>query len=329
MLRLNPYFPAAGVAVPVADINAAILDTELAHYRGVIAGKLDAAGFDAQGEKLDGLLIEVRRFLGSAFESLLVAASQWRDGPWHGVLYALWDGGDKVSAEWRSKLRRHHELCARCPYCGFLRDSARSDKAATAGSFQDMDHYLPRAQYPELSIVPTNLVPTCDTCNSRLKKELGPASDGARQFLHPYFDEFIDNLELIATVEMTCGEPRHEFSLARTAGLRDDEQRVAASHFEKLKLANRYLNRLASDTLVQLRKRIEARAAHGKIAGVADIEGELEIEIESTIEARGPQHFEVAALRALRNSEDYVAWLYDVAASASRRRRTRGSGATT
>lgn len=49
-----------------------------------------------------------------------------------------------------------------------------------------LDHHLPRAHHPALSILPSNLVPACTQCNGLKGSDCHP--DAARQFSHPYFD---------------------------------------------------------------------------------------------------------------------------------------------
>jgi hypothetical protein len=62
-----------------------------------------------------------------------------------------------------------------CPTCG----------ARPVGS---LDHYLPKEQYPLLSVLPLNLTPMCSDCN-RKKGTITVGSDVDR-FLHPYFDSY-------------------------------------------------------------------------------------------------------------------------------------------
>jgi hypothetical protein len=64
-------------------------------------------------------------------------------------------------------------LC--CPMCG----------SPTTGT---LDHYLPRDQYPEFSVLPCNLVPACGLCNSGAKGKIFKGGASPERFLHPYFD---------------------------------------------------------------------------------------------------------------------------------------------
>lgn len=68
-------------------------------------------------------------------------------------------------------------LC--CPMCG----------SPTTGT---LDHYLPRDQYPEFSVLPCNLVPACGLCNSGAKGKTFKGTASSERFLHPYFETTAD-----------------------------------------------------------------------------------------------------------------------------------------
>lgn len=69
-------------------------------------------------------------------------------------------------------------LC--CPMCG----------SPTTGT---LDHYLPRDEYPEFSVLPCNLVPACGLCNSGAKGGTFRGGASPQRFLHPYFDTIADS----------------------------------------------------------------------------------------------------------------------------------------
>ncbi|MGH3933068.1 MAG: HNH endonuclease [Pseudonocardiaceae bacterium] len=73
----------------------------------------------------------------------------------------------------------------RCPLCGHRNVST-------------LDHHLPKADYPLLSVAPANLVPACSDCNKN-KMNTSPAT-AEEQTLHPYFDNIDDNQWLSAKV---------------------------------------------------------------------------------------------------------------------------------
>lgn len=63
----------------------------------------------------------------------------------------------------------------KCPYCGGI------------GRPRNLDHYLPKAFYPQFSVLPINLIPSCRDCNMD-----GKGSDYFKikdeQVLQPYLD---------------------------------------------------------------------------------------------------------------------------------------------
>lgn len=75
-----------------------------------------------------------------------------------------------------------------CPLC--------SHREATT-----LDHYLPKAKYPRLSIVPINLVPSCKDCNTGKLAEYPTSAN--EETLHPYFDDIEKKTWLQAEVNMT------------------------------------------------------------------------------------------------------------------------------
>lgn len=63
----------------------------------------------------------------------------------------------------------------KCPYCGGI------------GRPRNLDHFLPKAHYPQFSVLPVNLVPSCRDCNMDGKRD-GFAINEEEQVLQPYLD---------------------------------------------------------------------------------------------------------------------------------------------
>ncbi|WGI18378.1 HNH endonuclease [Latilactobacillus sakei] len=64
---------------------------------------------------------------------------------------------------------------SKCAYCGI-------------DSISCMDHYVPKEKFPEYSIHPYNLIPSCETCNTK-KGKLFLQSNGTRYIFNPYFEK--------------------------------------------------------------------------------------------------------------------------------------------
>ncbi|NHZ98514.1 HNH endonuclease signature motif containing protein [Massilia sp. CCM 8734] len=62
-----------------------------------------------------------------------------------------------------------------CPFCGGI------------GRPRNLDHFLPKAHFPQFSTLPQNLIPSCRDCNMDGKAQ-GFATQAADQLIQPYVD---------------------------------------------------------------------------------------------------------------------------------------------
>lgn len=75
----------------------------------------------------------------------------------------------------------------KCPLCG-------------VGVVSTLDHHLPQSKYPDLTVSPLNLVPSCFDCN-KAKLAKFPSAAG-EQTIHPYFDDFNHSQWVQATIDV-------------------------------------------------------------------------------------------------------------------------------
>lgn len=68
-----------------------------------------------------------------------------------------------------------------CPICGVQQ-------------VRNLDHYLPKSQFPLLVVTPMNLIPTCRDCN--FDKLAFSTQNPKEAPLHPYFDNIMDDIWL-------------------------------------------------------------------------------------------------------------------------------------
>lgn len=138
-------------------------------------------------------------------------------------LYSLYDSQEDL----KDKIRAISET--RCPYCGI-----------TESPFH-VDHYVPRGKYPEFSVLRINLIAACASCNVRFKGEKFVEKD-ERQYINPYFDDFIENIQFLkCSIEVKGNYPKIKFSIDKD--LEESNEyifRIAKNHFDNLKLATRY-----------------------------------------------------------------------------------------
>ncbi len=119
-----------------------------------------------------------------------------------------------------------------CPYCTF-------------GEVCEIDHFLPKGAFPDLNVLPDNLVPICHRCN-HIKLEAMPLGPH-QSLLHPYFD-ILPHRErwLFADMSIENEGP----VLSYRVQLNEDEfgllARRLSFHFDQLRLDRRFSERAAT-----------------------------------------------------------------------------------
>lgn len=116
---------------------------------------------------------------------------------------------------------------ARCPFCGISESST-------------LDHYLPKERYPEFSVFPENLVPSCAVCNTRKRDRILETGTNVRMFLHPCYDTIPDVAFLAVSVRIEADALILSYRLSRPDGMTLRTFRHLRSHFGELDLADRY-----------------------------------------------------------------------------------------
>lgn len=126
-----------------------------------------------------------------------------------------------------------------CPACG------------EEGSPNTLDHYLPKEQYPEFSILPHNLLPMCDTCQASKGTQTVDVSN-RRMFIHGYYDEFVDR----QIVDLRIGTPFSapaSIALEPTEALTQANAELVRRHLQGLEIVSRYHRFFRSEYLHLLR----------------------------------------------------------------------------
>lgn len=99
-----------------------------------------------------------------------------------------------------------------------------------------LDHFVPKALVPGLSIDPWNLVPACSDCNHGLLDSF--SQQPTEQMLHPYFMPQIGRW-LTASVDHTLPAVV-QFAATPDASLAPENQARIRNQFDKLDLGRRY-----------------------------------------------------------------------------------------
>lgn len=118
-----------------------------------------------------------------------------------------------------------------CPYC-------QINEAET------LDHYIPKAKYPEFSVMPQNLVPCCYHCNG--KKGEDWISGSSRLFFHSYYDKLDGEIVLGVRLGKSKYGVSIEYYISDPGPAYAKLFNVVCEHFNRLGLAERYRKRAST-----------------------------------------------------------------------------------
>ncbi|WP_311763323.1 hypothetical protein [Proteus columbae] len=122
------------------------------------------------------------------------------------------------------EMRINHGLLF-CPSCG------------EDGAPGTLDHYLPKTEFPELSICIANLTPMCSTCQNKKSSEyLTPY--GKKAFFHPYFDEIMFSLFHV-NILPPYSKPS-DFNLIIKESIPSNIKVLVESHIKGIQLKKRF-----------------------------------------------------------------------------------------
>jgi hypothetical protein len=148
-------------------------------------------------------------------------------------LYALYDRGLVAFASPQHHVYmglRQLAQVSRCPFCS-QRDVAT------------LDHYLPRATYPEISVFPRNLIPCCWGCNT--KKWTHVPANSREQFFHPYYDNW--NTFHLLRADVQIGTYVDVLFLIDISAAPPEIAERAEFHLNRLELDELYTSNAASE----------------------------------------------------------------------------------
>jgi hypothetical protein len=119
----------------------------------------------------------------------------------------------------------------KCPYCGGI------------GRPRNLDHFMPKAKFPQFSVLPVNLIPSCRDCNmdGKGRKFLSTAD---KQIIHPFLEalHFFDEQWIFANYHAAVdSDPSYieYFVSPPNAWSALDKARVQ-QHFVDFDIAKRY-----------------------------------------------------------------------------------------
>ena len=245
-------------------------------------------------EKTRKLLSQNREYIVEAYDAYLARLG-------NGTLICPVDVTNDCAEAWRSNFGF---LDRGRPY-DFLRDeilgSALRDVCpyCNAALVDSLDHALPRAVYPEFSVLPQNLVPACVSCNR--KKGDNCFIRTGLNLMHPYFVHIPDDPILFAAVTVGAQKVTWEFYLQQNESIGDDEFEAIQNLFNLLDLADKYFKVSIGD-ITELTEYLDDLHLAG---GATQTKSYLQRLGESVMKKRGENYWKTAILRALAASDDF------------------------
>lgn len=186
----------------------------------------------------------------------------------------------------------------RCPFCGDI------------GHTKNLDHFLPKAHFPEFSVMPLNLVPSCRDCNMGEKGQLfGTMEDN--QAIHPYIDKDIFyNEQWVFAEYINEDDGAIRYHIDCPEAWRKEDKNRAENHFNSLDLSNRYgleAGKHLSEVIDQKRAFIESMLMYAPQLEeyqikAAFIHSSLQPIIESP---KFPNHWKKVMYECLANSAEF------------------------
>lgn len=140
----------------------------------------------------------------------------------------------------------------RCPLCG-------------VGTVAHCDHHLPKSRYPDLSILPLNLVPACHFCNDT-KRAKYPTQPGHQTF-HPYFDGHLLSAPWVRATLDPMPTPVLVFDTDPPIAWQQKDRDRVARHFAVCGLGITFTTN-ANDELPIIRDRLRLLNSRGGTAAV-------------------------------------------------------------
>jgi hypothetical protein len=140
----------------------------------------------------------------------------------------------------------------KCPLCG-------------VGTVAVLDHHLPKTKYPNLSIVPENLVPACHFCNDTKKARYPKTVE--EQTLHPYYDSRLMTTPWLKATLISGGPPVFVYSVKPPASWPAVDQKGVQRHFDVCGLAATFTSN-ANDELGPLKADLSKVESRWGVPGV-------------------------------------------------------------
>ena len=198
-----------------------------------IRNHLNLSSEDINNIKLRFIDYQMHKTNLEYFENTLKSDYKKEDALKYNSLFNLYDSESEDTKNLKEEIKEISRT--KCPYCGISESS-------------HLDHFLPRAKFPEFSIYSPNLIYVCSICNSTYKSDDVVNSLGERKFFNPYFDNFIEDIQFLkCRIIVNDIYPKFEFYIEDLSTIKNYEYKVIKNHFEAMHLQTRYMEQIVKE----------------------------------------------------------------------------------
>jgi hypothetical protein len=207
---------------------------------------------------------------------------------------ALIDGYDGRSVKVKRRLSKMIDSLPSadadlCPYCSL-------------DTNPELDHFLPKASFPEFSLYGRNLVPICTPCNRKKRDAIKEKGTNARLFLHPCAEPSQNARVLEAELRYSSQKFVINYYIDDAGVLSTDERALVERHFARLGLNERFVRR-ANSFMASFKAGVQGHS-------VATVRNTLNSKISDAEIGEPPNGWRPALCRALAiQAEDTLRWL--------------------
>jgi hypothetical protein len=166
----------------------------------------------------------------------------------HDYHYSLYDSESLAVVTMKDKLAADYSG-ATCPYCQL-------------DTVSHIDHFLPRAHFPEFSTSLQNLLMSCDICNSKFKKEKW-GNGAAQEVFNPRYNALPNDTYLEATVSYISNSFVVGFFIRQGLPIAPLLQR----HFTLMNLNKRYIEKVTLNEVPKIKNMLASESTQpGKLS---------------------------------------------------------------
>ncbi|MBR7716769.1 HNH endonuclease [Acinetobacter nosocomialis] len=172
----------------------------------------------------------------------------------------------------------------------------------TINSVNSLDHFAPKDLFPEFSVHPNNLIPSCTECNS--KKLVRWINNNQHIFLNLYIDILPDIQYLFVEFDIiSLSDINVNFRIDNLNNISLPLYTIITSHYRELDLFQRFKDK-SSDVIIELTNSIQASLSNG--ISITDIKQTIIDTCNLDKKHKGHNHYQIILKETLIQSNNYI-----------------------